>query len=83
MPNDVELLAYHGNTTTPFDMVMLNDLDRYHLVTDVIDRIPDLDRRTAALRGTIVDARLTTSAWPRHHGEDHREMTGWAGPEVR
>ena len=37
-----------GTTTTPFDMVMLNDLDRYHLVIDVIDRVPGLAARRAA-----------------------------------
>ena len=39
-----------GTTTTPFDMVMLNDLDRFHLVIDVIDRVPGLGERAAHLR---------------------------------
>ena len=47
-----------GTTTTPFDMVMLNDLDRYHLVIDTIDRVPTLRSRTAALRQDMMDARL-------------------------
>ena len=47
-----------GTTTTPFDMVMLNDLDRFHLVMDVIDRVPGLGERAAALRQEMVDERL-------------------------
>ena len=47
-----------GTTTTPFDMVMLNDLDRFHLVIDVIDRVPGLAERAAPLRQEMVDTRL-------------------------
>ena len=47
----------NGTTTTPFDMVMLNDLDRYHLVMDVIDRVPGLGEHAAGLRQEMVDAR--------------------------
>ena len=47
-----------GTTTTPFDMVMLNDMDRYHLVMDVIDRVPGSGSRHAALRQQMVDERL-------------------------
>ena len=46
-----------GTTTTPFDMVMMNDLDRYHLVMDVIDRVPSLGSRAAALRQEMGDTR--------------------------
>ena len=59
-----------GTTTTPFDMVMLNDLDRFHLVIDVIDRVPGLAERAAHLRQEMVDARLRGRAWTREHGED-------------
>ena len=48
----------NGTTTTPFDMVMLNDLDRYHLVMDVIDRVAGLGPSAAALRQEMVDARI-------------------------
>ena len=51
-----------GTTTTPFDMVMLNDLDRFHLVIDVIDRVPGLAARAAHLRQEMVDARLRCRA---------------------
>ena len=47
-----------GTTTTPFDMVMLNDLDRFHLVIDVIDRVPGLAAEAAHLRQEMVDRRL-------------------------
>ena len=57
-----------GTTTTPFDMVMLNDLDRYHLVIDVIDRVPGLGSRYATLRQQMVDKRLG----PREYTRDDR-----------
>ena len=47
-----------GTTTTPFDMVMLNDLDRFSLVINVLDRVPELGERSASLRQEMVDARL-------------------------
>src|SRR5204863_2492508 len=59
-----------GTTTTPFDMVMLNDLDRFHLVLDVIDRVPHLADTAGRLRQQMVDARLRARAWTRAHGED-------------
>lgn len=54
-----------GTTTTPFDMVMLNDLDRFHLVMDVIDRVDGLASRAAELRQRMVDARLAARAYAR------------------
>ena len=67
-----------GTTTTPFDMVMMNDLDRYHLVMDVIDRVPSLGSHAAALRQEMVDLRHRARAWTRDHGEDLPEVTGWS-----
>ncbi|WP_084497478.1 phosphoketolase family protein [Nocardia amamiensis] len=72
-----------GTTTTPFDMVMLNDLDRYHLVMDVIDRVPTLRERAAGLRQEMVDARWTARAWTREHGADIPEVADWAWPYQR
>jgi xylulose-5-phosphate/fructose-6-phosphate phosphoketolase len=69
-----------GTTTTPFDMVMLNDLDRYHLVMDVIDRVPGLGARTAGLRQRMTDARLQARAWTRQYGEDIPEVANWTWP---
>jgi len=66
-----------GTTTTPFDMVMLNDLDRFHLVIDVIDRVPGLGSRSAVLRQRMVDARLAARAYTREHGEDDPEIANW------
>jgi len=70
-----------GTTTTPFDMAMLNDLDRYHLVMDVIDRVPGLGARTARLRQQMEDARLRARAWTREYGEDLPEVAQWTWPE--
>jgi xylulose-5-phosphate/fructose-6-phosphate phosphoketolase len=67
-----------GTTTTPFDMVMLNDLDRFHLVMDVIDRVPGLAATAAPLRQRMVDARLRARAFTREHGEDAPEVAGWS-----
>ncbi|HZB47459.1 MAG TPA: phosphoketolase family protein [Mycobacteriales bacterium] len=69
-----------GTTTTPFDMVMLNDLDRFRLVMDVIDRVPGLGARHAALRQRMSDARLQARAYTREHGEDVPEISRWAWP---
>lgn len=69
-----------GTTTTPFDMVMLNDLDRYHLVMDVIDRVPSLGERAAGLRQEMVDARWEARAWTREHGEDLPAVADWSWP---
>ncbi|WP_280220281.1 phosphoketolase family protein [Nocardia neocaledoniensis] len=71
-----------GTTTTPFDMVMLNDLDRFHLVLDVIDRVPGLGARAAGLRQEMVDARLTARRWTREHGEDIPVVADWVWPEA-
>jgi xylulose-5-phosphate/fructose-6-phosphate phosphoketolase len=67
----------NGTTTTPFDMVMLNDLDRYHLVMDVIDRVPSLGQTVASLRQEMVDARFRAREWTRANGEDIPAVTQW------
>ncbi|MEV3936782.1 phosphoketolase family protein [Glycomyces sp. NPDC049804] len=66
-----------GTTTTPFDMVMLNDLDRFTLVTDVIDRVPGLGQAAAGLRQEMVDARLACREYTREHGVDHPAVADW------
>jgi xylulose-5-phosphate/fructose-6-phosphate phosphoketolase len=70
----------NGTTTTPFDMVMLNDLDRYHLVMDVIDRVPTLGTRAAGLRQRMADARLAARAYTREHGVDDPAISEWTWP---
>jgi xylulose-5-phosphate/fructose-6-phosphate phosphoketolase len=69
-----------GTTTTPFDMVMLNDLDRYHLVMDVIDRVPGLADTCSHFRQELADRRLEARAWTREHGEDQPDVRGWTWP---
>jgi xylulose-5-phosphate/fructose-6-phosphate phosphoketolase len=69
-----------GTTTTPFDMVMLNDLDRFHLVTDVIDRVPGLADRAAHLRQDMQERRIAARAYTREHGEDDPEIRDWTWP---
>jgi xylulose-5-phosphate/fructose-6-phosphate phosphoketolase len=69
-----------GTTTTPFDMVMLNDLDRYHLVMDVIDRVPGLTDSAGSLRQAMTTARVHARAWTRDHGEDDPAVAGWTWP---
>ena len=69
-----------GTTTTPFDMVMLNDLDRFHLVIDVIDRVPHLADRAAHLRQQMAERRLAARAYTREHGDDDPEIRDWVWP---
>jgi xylulose-5-phosphate/fructose-6-phosphate phosphoketolase len=69
-----------GTTTTPFDMVMLNDLDRFHLVLDVIDRVPGLAAKAAHLRQEMVDRRLEARAYTRAYGDDDPAIRDWTWP---
>jgi xylulose-5-phosphate/fructose-6-phosphate phosphoketolase len=69
-----------GTTTTPFDMTMLNDLDRFRLVIDVIDRVPGLGARAAELRQAMEDERLRARRYTREHGEDPPEIQNWTWP---
>jgi xylulose-5-phosphate/fructose-6-phosphate phosphoketolase len=67
-----------GATTTPFDMAMLNDLDRFHLVIDAIDRLPGIAGKGAHLRQEMQDARLRARVYAREHGEDDPAIAGWS-----
>ena len=69
-----------GTVTTPFDMVMRNDLDRFHLAMDVIDRVPGLGAHSASLRQHLADERLRARAYTREHGEDPPEIRDWTWP---
>jgi len=69
-----------GTTTTPFDMLMLNDMDRFHLVMDVVDRVPSLGSRAAELRQTMVDERLRHRVYTREVGDDPAEIHDWTWP---
>ena len=66
-----------GTTTTPFDMCVLNDLDRFHLVQDVIDRLPQLGARAAYVKQAIRDALIDHKEYIYEHGEDAPEISGW------
>jgi xylulose-5-phosphate/fructose-6-phosphate phosphoketolase len=72
-----------GTTTTPFDMVMLNDLDRFHLVIDVIDRVPSLQTKYATFRQEMVDRRIEAREYTRLHGDDIPEVRDWIWPDAR
>jgi len=81
--HDIHVRGYkeEGTTTTPFDMVVMNDMDRFHLVMDVIDRVPGLVGRGAQLRQRMVDTRARHRAWVREYGEDMPEVSNWRWPQ--
>lgn len=66
-----------GTTTTPFDMVVMNDMDRFHLVMDVIDRVPGLADRAVDVRRTMIEKRAEHKRYIAVHGEDLPEITDW------
>ena len=69
-----------GTVTTPFDMVVRNDMDRFHLVMDVIDRVPSLGVTATHVRQHMVDERTRHAEYVRAHGEDLPEVRDWAWP---
>jgi xylulose-5-phosphate/fructose-6-phosphate phosphoketolase len=71
-----------GTTTTPFDMVMMNDLDRFHLVMDVIDRVPEVGPQAARVRQLMADQRLRARQHTREAGEDLPEIQDWVWPSA-
>ena len=66
-----------GTTTTPFDMCVLNDIDRFDLVQDVIDRVPELGARAAYAKQAIRDALIDHKEYIYEHGEDAPQISGW------
>jgi xylulose-5-phosphate/fructose-6-phosphate phosphoketolase len=70
-----------GTTTTPFDMVVMNEMDRYHLVMDVIDRVPALGGRAAYLRQEMSDRLVEQWNYTREHGDDPPEIRDWTWPQ--
>ena len=66
-----------GSTTTPFDMVVMNELDRFSLVNDVIDRVPKLASRAAYAKQALRDKLLEHKQYVRKHGDDLPEIAGW------
>ncbi|HQR81131.1 MAG TPA: phosphoketolase, partial [Actinomycetota bacterium] len=69
-----------GTTTTPFDMCVINDIDRFHLVIDVIDRVPGLGAQAAGLRQAMVDRRVAHRNYIAQRGEDLPEVREWVWP---
>lgn len=69
-----------GTTTTPFDMVVINDLDRFHLVMDVIDRVPTLDDKAAYVKQKLQDKLIEHQHYIEKHGEDMPEIRNWTWP---
>ena len=66
-----------GTTTTPFDMAVLNDIDRFHLVGDVIDRVPALGPRAAYVKQALRDKRIEHTEYIARHGDDMPEVRNW------
>lgn len=69
-----------GTTTTPFDMVVMNDLDRFHLVMDVIDRVPKLERIGAHIKQSMRNKLLEHKQYISLHGDDMPEIRDWKWP---
>jgi xylulose-5-phosphate/fructose-6-phosphate phosphoketolase len=69
-----------GTTTTPFDMCVLNEIDRYHLAMDVIDRVPHLANVAAHFRQQLSDKLVDHWRYVRAHGEDMPEVRDWKWP---
>ncbi len=72
-----------GTTTTPFDMAVLNDLDRFHLAGDVIDRVPALSPKAAYLKQFLRDKLTEHSEYIRAHGQDMPEILAWKWPQTK
>jgi xylulose-5-phosphate/fructose-6-phosphate phosphoketolase len=69
-----------GTTTTPFDMTVLNDLDRFHLVADVVDRVPNLGSKGAYAKQAMRDRLIEHREWIREQGDDMPEIRDWRWP---
>ncbi|VAW83502.1 Xylulose-5-phosphate phosphoketolase @ Fructose-6-phosphate phosphoketolase, partial [hydrothermal vent metagenome] len=67
-----------GTTTTPFDMTVLNELDRFHLVCDVIDRVDSLGSKAAYLKQQMSDKLIEHQQYITEHGEDMPEIRHWS-----
>ena len=69
-----------GTTTTPFDMAVLNDIDRFHLVMDVAHRVPQAAPKAAYLTQLMRDKRVEHKEYIAHYGEDMPEIREWKWP---
>jgi xylulose-5-phosphate/fructose-6-phosphate phosphoketolase len=77
--NNIHVRGYkeEGTITTPFDMTVLNDMDRFHLVMDVVDRLPQLGQRAAYLKQEMQDMRIRHRNSIREEGIDLPEVLNW------
>ncbi len=77
--NNLHVRGYkeEGTTTTPFDMVVMNDLDRFHLVEDVIDRLPQLGPKAAYFKQAIHEKLIEHKEYTEKHGDDMPAISGW------
>jgi xylulose-5-phosphate/fructose-6-phosphate phosphoketolase len=71
-----------GTITTPFDMAVLNDLDRFHLAADTIDRLPQIGARAAAVKQMLADRLTEHRAYIRRYGEDMPSIREWRWPSL-
>ena len=80
--NNLHVRGYkeEGTTTTPFDMVVLNDLDRFHLVMDVMHRVPEMKHRAAHINQAMRDRLVEHKQFIERHGEDMPEIRDWKWP---
>jgi len=69
-----------GTTTTPFDMTVLNELDRFHLAGDVIDRVPGLGTEGTYVKQWLGDRLIEHKAYIRKHGDDMPDIRDWKWP---
>ena len=69
-----------GTTTTPFDMTVLNTLDRFHLVMDVVDRVPRMHEHAARIKQRMRDKLIAHTQYIHRHGEDMPEILEWTWP---
>ena len=75
--NDSRGYKEEGTTTTPFDMVVLNDLDRFHLVMDVIDRVPKLESTSGHIKQQMKNKLIEHKQYIHEFGEDMPEIRNW------
>jgi len=77
--DNIHVRAYkeEGTITTPFDMTVLNDLDRFHLVMDVIDRLPQTGDKGLALKRQLKEKLIEHKQYIDKHGEDMPEIRNW------
>lgn len=80
--NNLHVRGYkeEGTTSTPFDMVVMNDLDRFHLVVDVVERVPQLRQRAAYVKQYVRDKLIDHRQYTRQYGEDMPEVRDWQWP---